>query len=75
MGIDPNGPSPFEDSPNNVSVPNVVIEGIEMNELKRLSLEKIDSLAISSDMGIDIYLLFKEFISEKVRNVLSDTEN
>ena len=27
LGIDPNGPSPFEDSPNDVSVPDVVIEG------------------------------------------------
>ena len=74
FGIDPHGPSPFEDSPNNVSVSNVDIEGVEMNELKRLALEQIDPLASSSDMGIDVYLLFKEFISEKVHDALSDTE-
>ena len=75
LGIDPNGPSPFEDSPNDVSVPNVVIEGVEMGQFKRLALERIDPLANSSDMGVDIYLLFKDFILEKISDVYSDPEN
>lgn len=75
LGIDPNGPSPFEDSPNDISVPNVVIEGVEMGQFKRLALERIDPLANSSDMRVDIYLLFKEFILEKISDVYSDPEN
>ena len=49
LGIDPNGPSPFEDSPNDVSVFDVVIKGVEMGELKRLALENIGPLANSSE--------------------------
>ena len=53
-GYDPDGPSPFEDTDNNVVVLPVVIQhGSEVLEFFRRSL---DLLKPSNEMGIDVYV-------------------
>ena len=53
-GYDPNGPSPFEDSDN-----NVVVSPIYHNETSAeilTILQTVDPLRPSTEMGIDVYL-------------------
>lgn len=59
-GYDPEGPSPFDDSDNNVEVPPVEIDGKDQ-VLEKLQQE-VDPLESSSDMGIHIYMKALEVI-------------
>lgn len=52
-GYDPHGPSPFEDSDNNVVVPPINMENA--SEIQEELLQVIDPLTPSTQMGIDIY--------------------
>lgn len=52
-GYDPSGPSPFEDSNNNVVVQPVSLPNEDV--IQRDILQVIDPLASSEQMGIDIY--------------------
>ena len=52
-GDDPQGPSPFEDSENNVVVEPVNIESADL--IRSLALQVMNPLDQSSEMGIDIY--------------------
>nr|XP_058962207.1 uncharacterized protein LOC131789152 [Pocillopora verrucosa] len=53
-GVDPDGPSPFEDSNNNVVVPPVTLP-VEHQSVQAKVLEQIDPFMSSMQMGIDIY--------------------
>ena len=52
-GDDPNGPSPFDDTDNNVVVNPVLIEN--GSNITTRVLERIDPLKSSSQMGVDIF--------------------
>lgn len=67
-GIDHDGPSPFEDSGNNVQVSGIEIEGVETDYLTRCVLQEIDPLMDSQDMGINVILEVKNFVSEFIRS-------
>ncbi|KXJ09992.1 hypothetical protein AC249_AIPGENE11147 [Exaiptasia diaphana] len=53
-GDDPQGPSPFEDSENNVTVSPVLIHN--GSSIAEKVLEKVDPLKSSTEMGVDIYI-------------------
>jgi len=53
-GIDPNGPTPFENSDNNVVLPSVALP-VDHQLVNSNVLERIDPLMSSTLMGIDIY--------------------
>ncbi len=52
-GYDPHGPTPFNESDNNVVVPLIDIDNAR--EIEQEVLHVIDPLAPSNEMGIDIY--------------------
>ena len=52
-GDDPDGPSPFDDTDNNVVVDPVLIDN--SSNITARVLERIDPLRSSSQMGVDIY--------------------
>ena len=60
MGEDPDGPSPFEDSANNVIVDTVSINNGE--DLARDISYHLDLLRASDHMGNDIYQDVLEFV-------------
>ena len=53
-GPDPQGPSPFDDSDNNVTISPIEIH--KQDEVLQIHQQKIDPLKPSTDMGIDIYI-------------------
>lgn len=53
-GYDPQVPSPFDDSDNNVTVPQIDIP--KEDEVLQILNQGIDPLMSSTDMGIDIYM-------------------
>ena len=66
-GVDPDGPSPFEDSNNNVVVPPVTLP-VEHHSVQTKVLERIDPLMPSMQMGIDIYTNIHQIVKESVEN-------
>ena len=66
-GVDPDGPSPFEDSNNNVVVPPVTLP-VEHQSVQTKVLERIDPLMPSMQMGIDIYTNIHQIVKESVEN-------
>ena len=68
-GEDPDGPSPFKDSANNVIVDTVSINNGE--DLARDISHHLDLLRTSDHMGIDIYQDVLEFVE---RGGVGDTE-
>ena len=67
-GVDPEGPSPFEDSNNNVVVPPVTLPG-EHQSVQAKVLEQIDPLASSTQMGMDIYTKIHQIVKESIENI------
>ena len=64
-GIDPAGPSLFEDSDNNVVVPPVNLPGD--NQLIQSYVEqRINPLMSSTEMGIDIYERIHQIIEDNI---------
>ena len=55
-GVDPDGPSPFEDSNNNVVVPTVTLP-VEHQSVEAKVLEQIDPLTSSTQKSAWIYTL------------------
>ena len=53
-GYDPDGPSPFEDTNNDVVVPSVVIQ--HHSEVWEFFQRSLDPLRPSNEMGIDVYI-------------------
>ena len=53
-GHDPQGPSPFDDSDNNVTISPIEIH--KQDEVLQILQQEIDPLKPSTDMGIDIYI-------------------
>ena len=67
-GVDPDGPSPFEDSNNNVVVPPVTLP-VEHQSVQGKVLEQIDPLSSSTEMGIDIYTKIHHIVKESIENI------
>ena len=67
-GVDPDGPSPFEDSNNNVVVPPVTLP-MEHQSVQAKVLEQIDPLSSSTEMGIDIYTKIHQIVKESIENI------
>ena len=68
-GYDPDGPSPFDDTDNNVVVPPVVIQ--HHSEVLEFFQRTLDPLRPSNEMGIDVYveaLRLIENFSEEINN-------
>ena len=65
-GVDPDRPSPFEDSNNNVVVPPVTLP-VEHQSIQANVLEQIDPL-MSSQMGIDIYTEIHQIVKGSIEN-------
>ena len=53
-GYDPEGPSPFEESENNVVVPPINVA--HASEIILQLQQTVDPLALSTEMGMDIYV-------------------
>lgn len=53
-GYDPDAPSPFEDTDNDVVVPPVVIQ--HHSEVLEFFQRSLDPLRPSNEMGIDVYI-------------------
>jgi len=67
-GVDPDGPSPFEDSNNNVVVPPVTLP-VEHRSVQANVLEQIDPLIASTELGIDIYSKIHQIVKESFENI------
>ena len=67
-GVDPDGPSPFEDSNNNVVVPTVTLP-VEHQSVQAKVLEQIDPLTSSTQMGIDIYTEIHQIVKGSIENI------
>ena len=65
--VDPNGPSPFEDSNNNVVVPPVTLP-VKHQSVQAKVLEWNDPLMSSMQMGMDIYTNIHQIVEESVEN-------
>ena len=66
-GVDPDGPSPFEDINNNVVIPLVKLP-VEHQSVQAKVLEQIDPLTSSTEMGIDIYTKIHQIVKESIEN-------
>lgn len=66
-GVDSDGPSPFEESNNNVVVPPGTLP-VEHQSVQAKFLERIDPLMSSMQMGIDIYTKIHQIVKESVEN-------
>ena len=64
-GVDSGGPSPFEDSDNNV-IPPVTLSV----DVQSYVQERIDPLVPSTEMGIDIFIMIRQIVEEKIENLL-----
>ena len=60
-GVDPEGPSPFENSNNSVVVPELNITG-DLELIQQTVLDRFDLLKSSTEMGIDTFMTVKEYI-------------
>ena len=65
FGVDPERPSPFENSGNNVVVPELNITG-DLELIQQTVLDQFDLLISSTQMGIDIFVTVKEYIYELI---------
>ena len=66
-GVDPDGPSPFEDSNNNVVLPPVTLP-VEHQSVQTKVLARIDLLMPSMQMGIAIYTNIHQIVKESVEH-------
>ena len=64
-GVDPKGPPPFENSDNNVAVPELDITD-DLELIQQTVLHRFDLLKSSTQMGIDIFVTVKEYIYELI---------
>ena len=62
-GMDPAGPSPFENSDNNVVTPDLNLS-CDIKIIWKFLSERFDLLAPSTQMGIGISIMVKEHVSE-----------
>ena len=60
-GVDPEGPWPFESSDNNVVVPELNIT-VCLELVQKAVLGRFDLLQSSTQIGIDIFVIVKEYI-------------
>ena len=60
-GVDPEGPWPFESSDNNVVVPELNIT-VCLEFVQKAVLGRFDLLQSSTQIGIDIFVIVKEYI-------------
>ena len=67
LGVDPDGPSPFEDSNNNVVLPPVTLPA-EHQSVQTKFLKRMDLLMPSMQMGIDNYTNIHQTVKESVKN-------
>lgn len=63
-GHDPQGPSPFDDSDNNVTVSPIEIP--KQDEVLQILKQEIDPLKSSTDMGMDIYINALDLVKQAV---------
>ncbi|XP_068692640.1 uncharacterized protein [Montipora foliosa] len=63
-GHDPQGPSPFDDSDNNVTVSPVEIPN--QDDVLLILRQEIDPLKSSTDMGMDIYINALDLVKQAV---------
>ena len=63
-GHDPQGPSPFDDSDNNVTVSPIEIP--KQDEVLQILIQEIDPLKSSTDMGMDIYINALDLVKQAV---------
>ena len=68
-GVDSGGPSPFEDSDNNVIIPPVTLP-VDVQSVQSYVQERIDPLVPSTGMGIDICVMIRQIVEEKIENLL-----
>lgn len=66
-GVDPDGPSLFEDRNNNVVLPPVTLP-VEHQSVQTTVLARIDPLMPSMQMGIDIYTNIHQIVKESVEH-------
>ena len=64
-GFDPEGPSPFKNSDNNVVIPELNITG-DLELIQQTVLHRFDFLKSSTQMGIDIFVTVKKYIYELI---------
>ena len=63
-GHDPQGPSPFDDSDNKVTVSPIEIP--KQDEVLQILIQEIDPLKSSTDMGMDIYINALDLVKQAV---------
>ena len=68
-GVDSGGPSLFEDSDNNVIIPPVSLP-LDVQSVQSYVQERIDPLVSSTEMGIDIFVMIRQIVEEKIENFL-----
>ena len=68
-GIDPDGPSPFENSNNDVVVPTVALP-VNHQSITSIVLERIDPLMPSTQMGLDIYTSIRQIVKDSIEGIL-----
>ena len=68
-GVDSGGLSPFEDSDNNVIIPPVTLP-VDVQSVQSYVQERIDPLVPSTGMGIDIFVMIRQIVEEKIENLL-----
>ena len=59
--MDPEEPSPFENSDNNVVIPELILS-CNTEIIRQQVCEKFDLLAPSTQMGIDIFIMVEEYV-------------
>ena len=64
-GADPDGPSPFESSDDNVVVPELNITS-DIERIQKTVFDRFDLLKSSTQMGIDAFVTVKENIYELI---------
>ena len=67
-GIDPDGPTPFENIDNNVVLPSVALP-VEHQLVNSNILERIDPLRSSTQMGIDIYTSVYQTVKDSIEGI------
>ena len=65
-GIDPRGPSPFEDTNNNVVVPEILIPYDDKESIHLYVLSNMNPLSDSTCMGIDLFERARNLVKEKI---------
>ena len=64
-GIDPMAPTPFENSDNNIVIPELELSQ-DRDSLERIVLSKIDPLEECSDMGIGTFTKIKDILVREI---------